>query len=336
MKQFLYPINLINWRIILNNKDNICSIFMMVVIVSYFGYYSVKSFDKKFNFEISSSKNHKYKMNKLILRLVLILLMILFNENIFTQQNHSVTDYSFYNTKTEYIYSQNVADSFLILISVPDDYASSGKSYPVFYVLDGDIAFGMAASIARYLQIGDNIPELIVVGIGYGAIGKSAAEKRLRDYGPQQGEGAEKFLNFLNDELIPFIDSEYRTVTSDRTINGFSLGGLFALYTLFTKPDAFSRYIVGSPYLVWDDYSIFNYEAKSFDKISVLNLNVFISVGSDESTEKYFEPIDSLVKNIQKQDYPELILETKVFQGSTRLMGPPEALTHGLISVFNR
>jgi hypothetical protein len=62
------------------------------------------------------------------------------------------------------------------------------------YVLDGDVAFGMAASIARYLQIGDNIPELIIVGIGYGALDESAGEKRRRDYRPTQA-GC-KILNF--------------------------------------------------------------------------------------------------------------------------------------------
>jgi len=275
-------------------------------------------------------------MNKLSQIAILVFLLILLQNLASAQTISSVPDCSLYNTKAEYIYSETVADSFLILVSVPDDYNSSGQSYPVLYVLDGDIAFGMAASIARYLQIGGNIPELIVIGIGYGAIGKSAAEKRLRDYGPQEGEGAKKFLGFLNGELIPFIDSEYRTSSGDRTINGFSLGGLFAVYTLFTKPDTFSRYIVGSPYLVWDDYAIFNLEANASAELDNLNLDVFISVGSEESTEKYFEPIDSLVTNLQKKNYPGLFLETKVFQGSARLMGPPEALTHGLISVFNR
>ena len=145
--------------------------------------------------------------------------------------------------------SRNVADTLHIFISVPDDYSTSGKSYPTLYVLDGDVAYGMAVSIARYIQIGGNIPELIVVGIGYGSIDKTAGNKRNRDYRPDNEDGAQKFLSFINEELIPFIDSTYRTIPGDRTINGYSIGGLFALYTLFTQPDTFSRYIVGSPYL---------------------------------------------------------------------------------------
>jgi predicted alpha/beta superfamily hydrolase len=244
--------------------------------------------------------------------------------------------YSLYNATEEYIFSELVADTFHVMVSVPDGYYSSEKRYPVLYVLDGDVAFGMAASIARYLQIGENIPELIIVGIGYGALDKSAGEKRRRDYRPTQAGDAENFLNFLNGQLIPYIDLKYRTIPDDRTINGYSIGGLFALYTLFTKPETFSGYIIGSPYLIWDNYSIYNYEENSPDKIGEKKINLFISVGSEESDDKYFDPIDKLVTQIQERNYIGLKLETKVFDGSTHLMGPPESLTHGLISIFSK
>ena len=229
-----------------------------------------------------------------------------------------------------------MADSFHVFVSIPDDYYSNEKKYPVFYVLDGDVAFGMASSIARYLQIGDNIPELIIVGIGYGGLDKAAGEKRRRDYRPTQTGGAENFLNFLNEQLIPYIDSKYRTIPDDRIVNGYYIGGLFALYALFSKPETFNRYIIGSPSLTWDNYSIYNYEENSPDKIGEMKLSVFISVGSEESDEKYFNPIDKMVTQIQERNYSGVKLEAKVFDGSTHLMGPPESLTHGLLSVFGK
>lgn len=241
-----------------------------------------------------------------------------------------------YNTTEQTIYSESVNDTFRILVSLPDNYSLSEQKYPVLYVLDGDIAFGMAASIARYLQIGDNIPELIIVGIGYGSIDKSAGEKRKRDYRPTSANGAENFLSFLEEELIPLIDSNYRTVPGDRTINGYSIGGLFGLYSLFTKPEIFSRYILGSPSLSWDEYSIFKYEENSPDKILDKKINIFISVGSEEPDEKYFNPIDNLVTQMQERKYSGVKLEAKVFDGSTHLAGPPESLTHGLLSVFGK
>jgi len=248
----------------------------------------------------------------------------------------SAQNFNLYNAEEKIFPAKSVEDTFHIFISLPAKYVESDKSYPVLYVLDGDIAFGMAASISRYLQIGGNIPELIIVGIGYGSIDRSSGNKSRRDYRPTEEGGAENFLSFLKDELIPYIDSTYRTIPNDRAISGYSSGGLFALYTLFTQPETFNKYIAGSPYLVWNDYSIFNYEENSPDKIGDKELNLFISVGSEESDEKYFNPIDDLVTKIQERNYPGLILETKVFDGSTHLMGPPEALTHGLLSVFGQ
>jgi len=253
-----------------------------------------------------------------------------------SSDNIKSNQYSLYNAIEEYIFSELIADTFHVMISVPDGYYLSEKRYPALYVLDGDVAFGMAASIARYLQIGENIPELIIVGIGYGALDKSAGEKRRRDYRPTQAGDAENFLNFLNGQLIPYIDLKYRTFPDDRTINGYSIGGLFALYTLFTKPETFSGYIIGSPSLTWDNYSIFSYEENSFEKIGEMKISLFISVGSEESDEKYFSPIDKLVTQIQERNYSGLKLEAKVFDGSTHLMGPPESLTHGLFSIFNK
>ena len=309
-----------------------------MVIVSFFRYYSLQVFDVNFGvcfteYLLTGSEIMK-RLTFSLLSIVLILILI---ENIHPQiisSESEATKYSLYNTTAKYITSEIVADSFFILVSVPDGYYSNANSYPVLYVLDGDIAFGMAASIARYLQIGENIPELIVVGIGYGSLTKSAAKKRRRDYRPTETGGAENFLKFLNEELIPYIEANYRTNSGDRTINGYSLGGLFALYTLFTRPESFDNYIIGSPNLSWDDYSIFDYEENSLDKIGDMPINIFISIGSEESEERYFNPVDSLVTNIQQHDYSAVNLETKVFDGSTHLMGPPESLTHGLISVF--
>ena len=248
----------------------------------------------------------------------------------------SAQDYNLYNTQKKILISKEVGDAFDIYVSVPDDYMESDMSYPVLYVLDGDVAYGMATSIARYLQIGGNIPELIVVGIGYGTVDKLTGNERKRDYRPGENRGAEKFLSFLNKELFPYIDSTYRTIPGERTINGYSIGGLFALYTLFTQPGTFNRYVVGSPYLTWKNGIIYNYEENSPEKIDDKNINIFISVGSEESDKKYFNPINEIVTKIQEHNYSGLHMETKVFDGSTHLMGPPEVLTYGLLSVFKQ
>jgi predicted alpha/beta superfamily hydrolase len=230
---------------------------------------------------------------------------------------------SIYNTQVKKIQSISVEDDFYIYISLPKSYEATNKHYPVLYILDGDMAYGMAASIARYLQFGGNIPELIIVGIGYGTLRKVEGNMRQRDYSPT-----------VTDELFPHIDSTYRTDKNDKAVFGYSMAGLFGLYTLFNKPGTFNRYIIGSPYLLWDNAEIFNEEEGAAIKFTEINARVFISVGSEESTEKYFDPVDELVTLLESREYEGLILETKVFDGGTHLMCPPEALTYGLVSVY--
>lgn len=246
-----------------------------------------------------------------------------------------------YNIQVKVFHSAIIDDDFFIYISLPDGYAESVKKYPVLYLLDADVSFGMAASIARYLQFGQTIPELIIIGIGYGALKRSGGNLRSRDYTisnrpnrPGSG-GAPKFRTFLQEELIPYIDDEFRTNPDDRTINGYSSGGLFVLYTLFTEPDLFNRYIIGSPHLSWDNFRIFTVQEDAFNSIDDIDARLFMSVGSEESQETYFEPIDKMVTLFEEKGYESLKLDTKVFDGGTHLICPPEALTYGLVSVFS-
>ena len=251
-------------------------------------------------------------------------------------------DVNLYNTQLKNIHSSIIDDDFNIYISLPDDYDKSEKRYPVLYLLDGDIAYGLATSIARYLQFGKNIPELIIVGIGYGALNRSEGNMRSRDYtissrkGRSGTGGAPKFRQFIKEELFPHINNTYRTVPDDKTLNGYSLGGLFAIYTLFTEPGLFNRYIIGSPHLSWDEYRIFTVQEEAFEKMDDIDAKVFISVGSEEDEEIYFQPIDEMVTLINEKGYESLKMETKVFDGGTHLICPPEALSYGLVSVFSK
>ena len=277
-------------------------------------------------------------------RLIISITVIYFGSSISIAQN--VTEASgeenLYNTKVIIFQSKIIEDEFYLFISLPDDYDKSDKKYPVLYVLDGDVSFGMAASIARYLQFGNTIPDLIIVGIGYGALRKNEGNLRRRDYsisskmGRSETGGAPKFRAFLKEELIPYIEGSYRATQNYRTISGYSLGGLFAVYTLFTEPELFENYIIGSPHLYWDDYKIFTVQEEAFEMMDDIAANIFISVGSEEDEEKYFNPIDEMVTLIEEKGYESLKMDTKVFDGGTHLICPPEALAYGLVSVFSK
>ncbi len=252
------------------------------------------------------------------------------------------SDYNFYNSKTFSIYSTDVKDSFRISISVPENYSDDLESYPVLYTLDGDISFEMVTSIARYLEVGDNIPEFIIVGIGYGTVEKNSGNNRQRDYSPtavgvdNNTGGADNFSNFLKNELIPFVDSNYRTEKENRTIYGYSLAGLFCFYNLFNQPDLFNNYIIGSAYLNWDNKVIFEIEKQSAIRTTDISANVFISVGNDEDDDRYFNPIDEMVTQLQNRNYKSLNIYTMVFNDSDHLSSPPITITQGLLSIFQK
>ena len=135
--------------------------------------------------------------------------------------------------------STHVSDDFVINIHLPQSYETSGQAYPVLFVLDRDKSSGMARDISDWLAWSGEIPEQIVVVISYGASLEDWWNKRSRDLTPSMdstkvwGEfplagGAEAFRLFIRQELIAFVDTNYRT-DADRTVAGVSFGGLFGM-----------------------------------------------------------------------------------------------------------
>lgn len=234
------------------------------------------------------------------------------------------------------IISEEVGDTFYIYIRVPKNYSLSNNTYPVLYLLDGDISFNMATSIIRYMQYGSYLPDLIIVGIGYGTM-MSDEEKnfRERDYSishidqlPISGKG-ENFLKFIKNELIPFVEKEYR-INSDRILSGFSLGGLFTIYTLLNEPKLFKSYIAGSPYLYKDINLLIEME-------EIINFQekkkLFISLGEQETIEEYFSPVGKLMERLNNKSNIQTKFE--IFKNGTHFTTPPEALVYGLKFIFN-
>jgi predicted alpha/beta superfamily hydrolase len=131
-----------------------------------------------------------------------------------------------------------------VLVHLPASYDTSGKSYPVLYLLDGTPEFLLEMiSITNRLRNDRNAPEMIIVAIENG--------DRNRDMMPVVAKGfpgpprAEAFLGFLEKELVPEIDKTYRTA-QPRILQGKSLSGLFTIYALLARPAAFDAYVACS------------------------------------------------------------------------------------------
>jgi len=208
----------------------------------------------------------------------------------------------------------------------------------------------MVANIASLLEIPKaDYPDLVVVGIGYPIRDMADwAALRTRDLTPTndpgtdstwatllakssgrkydvKSGGARLFLNFIVKELIPFIESNYRVSSSDRGLGGYSYGGLFTLFALFTHPEAFDRYFAGSPSLEYDHGILFKYENEFALTHKNLKATVFLSAGSlenDGTTENMKKMSDVL----QSRNYQGLTIDSYVFPGESHQSCIPSAI----------
>lgn len=126
-----------------------------------------------------------------------------------------------------------------LIVRLPEDYNETDKSYPVLYRLDGDkyLAIMTIGVVSRLAYREEVIPDMIVVLI--------ENTNRGRDMWPKKNKaklGAEDFQEFIETELIPYIDNKYRT-TNQRILCGQSASTVFTLYYFLTKPSTFDSYI---------------------------------------------------------------------------------------------
>ncbi len=159
------------------------------------------------------------------------------------------------DTRYEKIDSEFVGRSYHLFVMLPEGYDDAAdKAYPTIYLLDGGELFPLLTAYYRYLNRGEEIPDSIIVGISYGSDSFDGGNYRGTDYTTESAErefwgGAGKFQRFLGEELIPLVESTYRSREDRRVIFGQSLGGQFVLFTALTKPDLFWGHIASNPAL---------------------------------------------------------------------------------------
>ncbi|WP_459614657.1 alpha/beta hydrolase [Bordetella sp. 2513F-2] len=147
--------------------------------------------------------------------------------------------------------------------------------YPVICMLDGRAVF---ESLAQYAHARP-APRALVVGLGYAGPDRYHAGARSYDYTPPSpgdaqpagsprdpaargwalpGGGADRFLERLQERILPFIAGRYPMDPHRQTLWGHSYGGLFALHVALTAPGSFSRYMAASPSLWWNSHYLFD------------------------------------------------------------------------------
>ena len=189
-----------------------------------------------------------------------------------------------------------------VLVATPEGYATRTDRYPILVILDADDKpqFNLAVANVNFLASRGAIPRLIVVGIPNGKdrthdLTPAAAGTRVKDF-PTAG-GAERFADFIVEEVVPLVRSKYRTLPSV-LLAGHSFGGLLALEAAAKRPGAFTGVIAMSPSLWWNDSTGIVSYSDAIAKGGKAQ-RLFVTSGGyepdiDRTTQQFSQRLDSL------------------------------------------
>jgi predicted alpha/beta superfamily hydrolase len=183
------------------------------------------------------------------------------------------------------IYSKVLAETRTYVVHTPASYRSGKDFYPVLVLQDAEGHFAHTSAAVDLLSANGRIPPMIVVGIdNTDRTRDMTPSKPSTGFGgtPRTGSagGADKFLSFIADELLPTIDRNYRT-RPYRVLIGHSLGGLFAVYALMNRPEVFKGYLIISPSLWWDDQALVKAAEPYFAAHKDLRADLYMTMGSE-------------------------------------------------------
>lgn len=181
------------------------------------------------------------------------------------------------------LYSKILKEQREIYVQLPANYnATTNQKYPVLYILDGEVLLPAVNNVHSFYS-GGFMPEMVIIGV-------SNSNNRMRDlttskvteindmpFEQENGEAA-NFNEFMENELIPFIENKY-PVTNFRTLIGHSYGGLFTIYTLLNHSHLFSNYLAIDPSLDWDSQKLLNEANEELKSQNYKGKSLFISLG---------------------------------------------------------
>ena len=265
------------------------------------------------------------------------------------------------NTEMRSFYSKILGQDMILFVKLPSRYYNDSlKSYTSWYFTDGNHSFPLIANIASIFEIPvPSEPELIIISIAYKIKDMADwAAWRTRDLTPTnipsvdstwaktligitgrqfeiKSGGAKKFLEFIEKEVIPFVESNYRVSQTDRGLGGYSYGGLFSLYTLFCQSELFSIYYAGSPSISYDKGVLFNLEKDYSNSHINIKAKLFMSAGEKEGS-TMINNMEKMADILESRKYPGLNVTTFVFQNETHQSCIPASIMRAFRVLYNK
>lgn len=203
----------------------------------------------------------------------------------------------------------------ILVIYLPAGYQNSQDRYPVLYLTDGDHQGPHTAGTIDYLAKFEQMPAMIVVGI------VNPRETRDRDLtvtsaekqNSKQLENADRFLAFVEQEVIPLVKERYRTLDY-QVLSGTSHGGQFAINALVKRPGLFHGIIAISPSLYWNNHQLLGLAEQAL-KSEQLQGRLYVSIANEEST--MTEPYQRFVDLLSRYPSNKLAFASQTFSDET-------------------
>lgn len=263
------------------------------------------------------------------------------------------------------VHSQRVGADFIIDVALPAPYLPGVEPWPILFVTDGNMAFPTTAATAGILPIEPGGPRPVcVVGIGYELAGQGEAGEHLslrnRDLTPVrdadwelrmraapppfrfgdelQTGGGDRFLDFIVDELTPWLAARFPVDAADRALAGSSFGATLALHALFTRPGAFARYLAISPALWWATGDLIQREESYAKTNTDLAGRLYLSVGEAEEAQapevKMVSELEAFAQRLAARGYRSLSLSHEVLAGETHVSVFNAGISNGIRRLF--
>ena len=228
----------------------------------------------------------------------------------------------------ENLASEILEEDITYVVHLPEGYEKTNKKYPVVYVLNAHMMSTIACASATVDRLGfELIPEMILIGI--------SNTGRARNYFPQRPGGkpgeADTFLRFLSQELLPFIDKNYRTLDF-RILSGQSNTGLFAVYAYLSTPSLFQACIAASPSFGWCLDYMMEKAQSAFALSRSKEFLLYMNYRGKDYQDLVTGPVQSFVKMLEEkapQDF-KWILDYLEQDGHV----PITSLNNGLLALF--
>ena len=263
------------------------------------------------------------------------------------------TPFTLSNSEVILLKSSIINKEYNIYIKLPKSYENSNKNYPILVLTDAGYAFPLVSSIYKRLFWANKIEEFIIIGISYSK-GEHFGISRTRDYtptySPDEPNGyskeaklvsgqADKFIDFIEQELFPFLQDNYKVDMTKKAFAGHSFGGLLANYMVVSRPEVFDFYLSGSPSLWYHNKSILEKEKLYSNKHTDLKTNLFMCIGADEEIQSKFNMVSDMFElhnNLLSRNYKSLNFKSISIPGEDHETVYPTFITKGILWVFKK